>query len=230
MHPQHTTEVTAAYDAVACTYADKYGDEIRRKPKVGEFLADFVAAVPPDGLICDIGCGPGQVARYVQGHLGRRTAGIDLSPEMVRLAAERNPTIPFRAADVLQMTETEVYEAIIGLYFIVNFPVAALDGLFGTLHQLLKPGGQLLVSFHLGEDQLRRVDDFLGSGKSLDFYFFRPETIREKLRQNGFAVTDTRLRDPYPGVEYESQRAYVFAIKGDRRPEEGRPEEDREGY
>jgi cyclopropane fatty-acyl-phospholipid synthase-like methyltransferase len=216
MTTQNTTEVTAAYNEVARTYADKYQDEILFKPKVGEFLADFVAAVPPDGVICDMGCGPGQVARYVHHRLGRAAAGIDLSPEMIRIAAELNPSIPFRAADVLQMTETEVYEAIIGLYFIVNFPVAVLDELFGKLHRLLKPGGQLLLSFHLGEDQLRRVEDFLNSGKSLDFYFFRPETIREKLLQNGFTVTDTRLRDPYPGVEYESQRAYVFAKKEDQ--------------
>ncbi len=213
MTTQNTSEVTAAYDQVARTYADKYQDEILLKPKVGEFLADFAAAVPADGIIADVGCGPGQVARYVHHHLGRRTAGIDLSPEMVRIAAELNPAIPFRAADVLQMTETEVYDALIGLYFIVNFPAAALDGLFSKLHQLLKPGGQLLLSFHMGEDQVRRVEDFLNSGKSLDFYFFRVETVREKLLRNGFTVQDVRLRDPYVGVEYESQRAYAFAGK-----------------
>jgi cyclopropane fatty-acyl-phospholipid synthase-like methyltransferase len=213
MTTQNTPEVTAAYDQVALTYADKYQDEILRKPKVQAFLADFVAAVPADGIIADVGCGPGQVARYVHHHLGRRTEGIDLSPEMVRIASERNPTIPFRAADVLQMSETEVYDALIGLYLVVNFPAEALDGLFSKLHQLLKPGGQLLLSFHLGDDARLRVEDFWESGKSLDFYFFRAETIREKLMRNGFAVTDTRLRDPYPGVEYESQRAYVFAEK-----------------
>jgi hypothetical protein len=57
------------------------------------------------------------------------------------------------------------------------------------------------------------VEDFWYSGKSLDFYFFRPDTIREKLTQNGFRVKEVRLRDPYAGVEYECQRAYVFAEK-----------------
>jgi cyclopropane fatty-acyl-phospholipid synthase-like methyltransferase len=214
MTTQNTPEVTAVYDRVARTCADKYQDEILRKPKVGAFLADFAAAVPTDGLICDMGCGPGQVARYVYHHLGRRTVGIDLSPEMVRQAAKRNPTIPFRAADVLQMTETAAYDAIIGLYFIVNFPVEALDAVCGKLHQLLKPGGQLLLSFHLGEDQQVRVEDFLNGGRPLDFYFFRVDTVREALLRNGFAVKDVRLRNPYAGVEYESQRAYVFAEKG----------------
>jgi trans-aconitate methyltransferase len=147
MTTQNTPEVTAAYDQVARTYADKYHDEILRKPKVQAFLADFVAAVPADGIIADVGCGPGQVARYVHHHLGRRTAGIDLSPEMVRLAAELNPTIPFRAADVLQLTETEVYDALIGLYLVVNFPVEALDNLFAKLHQLLKPGDNCCFPF-----------------------------------------------------------------------------------
>lgn len=48
---------------------------------------------------------------------------------------------------------------------------------------------------------------------SLDFYFFRVDTVREALLRNGFAVKEVRLRDPYAGVEYESRRAYVFGEK-----------------
>ena len=46
------------------------------------------------GVIADIGCGPGQIARYLADH-GAQAMGIDLSPEMVRLAQRLSPDIPF---------------------------------------------------------------------------------------------------------------------------------------
>src|SRR5579863_1672439 len=59
---KHKIEVLEGYNAVAQTYADKYGDEILLKPKVQQFIGEFVREIPAQGLICDIGCGPGQVA------------------------------------------------------------------------------------------------------------------------------------------------------------------------
>ncbi len=63
MTGQKTIEATEAYNQVAQTYADKYKDEILLKPKAGEFLAQFIQDVPEEGIICDKGCDPRQVAR-----------------------------------------------------------------------------------------------------------------------------------------------------------------------
>jgi 2-polyprenyl-3-methyl-5-hydroxy-6-metoxy-1,4-benzoquinol methylase len=210
---ENKTEVIEAYDAVSQMYADKYSDEILVKPIVQQYLADFVKPIPPGGLICDMGCGPGQVARYLKNNLHRNTTGVDLSPKMIEIASAINHGITFSAADVLQMEEPGLYDGIIGLYFIVNFPTPALPQVFSKLNQLLKDKGKLLISFHIGNDELNRVNDFWGSGKACDFYFFNPETVAKHLMLCGFKVTDIRFREPNPDVEYPSQRAYIFAEK-----------------
>lgn len=206
-------EAVDAYNTVSEMYADKYSDEILLKPKVQEFLAEFVKAVPAEGLICDMGCGPGQVARYIKNNLQRNVTGVDLSPKMVDIAGQINPGIAFKCADVLQMEEVGVYDAIAGLYFIVNFAPAMLPKVFDKLYQLLKPKGKLLLSFHIGEDKLNRIESFWDSGKALDFYFFNPETVTNALTKSGFKVTDVKYREPYAEIEYQSRRAYVFAGK-----------------
>ncbi len=205
------TEVASAYDAVSNTYAEKYQDEILMKPLVQNFIQDFVKNIPSSGLICDMGCGPGQVARYLKNNLHRNTTGVDLSPKMIEVASAINPAISFQCADVLQLDETKAYDGIIGLYFIVNFPSQQLITLFKKLKSLLKPSGKLLLSFHIGDDILNRVEDFWDSGKPCNFYFFKPETVTAALSQSGFKVTEVRYREPDVAVEYNSQRAYIFA-------------------
>ena len=64
-----------------------------------------------------------------------------------------------------------------------------------------------------GEDTLNRVDDLWDSGKGMDFYFFNPTTISTLLEKAGFKITGIRYREPDTAIEYNSQRAYVFAVK-----------------
>lgn len=206
-------ECVEAWNAVSDQYAEKYQDEVLLKPRVQEFIRDFMKDIPEDALVCDMGCGPGQVARFLRTSFGSKTCGIDLSPLMIEQAKRLNPEIPFAAKDVLTMQETEIYDAIIGMYFIVNFTPERLPLLFTKLHQLLKPGGKLLLSFHIGEDHHHREDNLWDSGKGLSFCFFNPQTVKATLEKTGFAVEEIREREPYPEVEYASRRAYVFAGK-----------------
>jgi hypothetical protein len=43
--------------------------------------------------------------------------------------------------------------------------------------------------------------------------FFTADFIFRCLKDNGFETIEIIERKPYPGVEHESRRAYVFAIK-----------------
>ena len=48
--------------------------------------------------VLDVACGPGYVAAGAHA-LGASCTGVDFSPEMVRLAHERNPGIEFQTGD-----------------------------------------------------------------------------------------------------------------------------------
>jgi hypothetical protein len=43
--------------------------------------------------------------------------------------------------------------------------------------------------------------------------FFRPDEMAGFLRSTGFVVLEIVEREPYPGVEHPSRRAYTFAEK-----------------
>jgi hypothetical protein len=71
-----------------------------------------------------------------------------------------------------------------------------------------------LLSYHLGEDVAQVEDDIWGCGVSLEFTFFRAATVLRYMREAGFKIEEVIERDPYaPDVEYQSRRAYIFALK-----------------
>jgi SAM-dependent methyltransferase len=205
-------EVQSSYDRVAEEYAGHFRDELSKKPfdrKMLEWLAEKAGG---PGVICDMGCGPGQVAGYLHG-LGAEVCGVDLSPEMVRQARNLNPDIPFQRGDMLALADVadNSYGGIAAFYSIVNLPRESVVGALRELGRVLRPNGVLLVAFHVGQG-VKHVDELLGREVSLDFFFFETEEVKGYLRAAGFELEEAIERDPYSEeVEYQSRRAYVFA-------------------
>jgi SAM-dependent methyltransferase len=78
------------------------------------------------------------------------------------------------------------------------------------LRRVLKPGGFLLLAFHIGDHALHR-NEWWGAEVSLYFYFFRPNEMSGYLNAAGFEIGGIIERDPYPEVEQQNRRAYIFA-------------------
>ena len=205
-------DVQSGYDAVAAAYADRFRDELVDKPFDRRMLDWLVERAGGIGPICDLGCGPGQVAAYLRTQ-GCVVCGVDLSAEMVRHASRVNSDIPFEQGDMRDLVEIAdaTYGGIAAFYSIVNLPPVDHPQVFTELGRVLQPGGWLLLAFHVGEE-VRHVDEFLGATVSLDFHFFTPRDVRDDLDAAGFAVTDVVEREPYDeSVEVQTKRAYIFA-------------------
>ncbi|HKR00233.1 MAG TPA: class I SAM-dependent methyltransferase [Pyrinomonadaceae bacterium] len=204
-----------SYDRVAAEYAREFRDELEKKPfdrKMLDWLAEKVGGL---GAICDMGCGPGQAARYLQ-ERGVKACGIDISPGMVEEARRLNPSIPFEQGDMLALSkvEDEAYGGIAAFYSIIHVPRPLVVTALRELKRVLCQGGTLLLTFHLGLETIHR-DEFLGAEVSLDFNFFETAGMKAHLAAAGFELAEVIERDPYPPeVEYQSRRAYIFA----RRP------------
>lgn len=203
-------DLQASYDRVADEYVRRIFDELRHKPLDREVLDRFAARVRDVGPSCDIGCGPGHVARYLH-ERGVRVSGIDLSPQMIVRARRLTPQVEFRAGD---MTALDVPDAswagITAFYSIIHIPRAEVVAALRELHRVLRPDGLLLLAFHLGSDTLH-LDDWWGHRVAVDFTFFESAEMAAYLRRAGFRVDEVIEREPYPEVEHQSRRAYVFA-------------------
>ncbi|HSD82826.1 MAG TPA: methyltransferase domain-containing protein, partial [Anaerolineae bacterium] len=90
MDQQQLENLQASYDRVAEEYAHRIFDELQYKPLDRQLLDRLAASVPLGGVICDLGCGPGQVARYLCDH-GAQAIGVDLSAHMIEQARQLNP-------------------------------------------------------------------------------------------------------------------------------------------
>ena len=96
------SNLQAGYDRVAEDYATEFFHELDRKPFDRELLDEFAESVRGKGVVCELGCGPGQIARYLKDR-GVEIRGIDLSAEMVKVAGRLNPDIPFSRGNMLAL-------------------------------------------------------------------------------------------------------------------------------
>ena len=90
-----------SYDLVADEYVRRIYDELPHKPLDRQLLRRLTADTR-DGMIGDIGCGPGHVARYLH-EQGAQVLGVDLSDAMVIRARTLNPGIEFQRGDMLAL-------------------------------------------------------------------------------------------------------------------------------
>ncbi|MGZ5003472.1 MAG: class I SAM-dependent methyltransferase [Chthoniobacterales bacterium] len=207
-----SNDIQQSYDAIAEEYVRNIYDELQHKPLDRELLNRFADAVRDAGLVCDIGTGPGHVARYLHDR-AVQVCGIDLSPKMVAQARRLNPGIDFREGDMFALdVPNETFGGMTAFYAIVNLPRASVVRALRELHRVLKPNGLLLLAFHLGDETLRK-EEMWGIPVALDFVLFGRDEMVEYLREAGFDIREVIERDPYPDVEHPSRRAYIFARK-----------------
>jgi SAM-dependent methyltransferase len=205
-------DVRAGYDLLAEEYARRIYDELQHKPRDRELLDRFADSVRGAGVTCDLGCGPGHVARYLQGR-GIEVCGMDLSDGMIARARRLNPDVPFTQGDMRVLpVEDNAWAGIVAFYAIVNLQPSEIVRSLHEMLRVLQPGGRLLLSFHLGEDKSQVEEGLWGYDVALQFTFFRVNTITNCLREAGFTIDEIVEREPYaPDVEYQSNRAYIFA-------------------
>jgi SAM-dependent methyltransferase len=212
MNAQKTNEVQTSYDRVADEYTRRIADELAHKPLDRELLDRFATRVQGLGPVCDLGCGPGHVARYLY-ERGVAVFGIDLSSAMIERAKVLNPQIVFKQGDMRSLeVDDNTLAGIAAFYSIIHIPRCEVVGVLAEIKRVLQPGGVVLVAFHIGDEDVH-LEEWWGQNVSVDFFFFRPDEVRGFLAEAGFIVEDVIERDPYEGVEHPSRRAYIFAMK-----------------
>jgi SAM-dependent methyltransferase len=207
-----------AYDAVAEEYAHAYYTELAGKPFDRDVLHKLALRLLHKGPVLEIGCGPGQIARYLKDQ-GLEVRGIDLSPAMVSVAERLNPDIPFKTANMLALPEEDNSLAgIAAFYSIICLPRSEIPAALREFHRALMPGGLLLLSFHGGDGGIH-ADEWFGKPVSVDVTLFQPAEIEQELREAAFRVEWVRTRPPYD-FEYPTTRCYALAEKPQQEEEE----------
>jgi SAM-dependent methyltransferase len=203
-------DIRQSYDSVADAYAERLATELDGKPLDRHLLNRFSEETRGGGLVADLGCGPGHIARYLRDQ-GVDVTGIDLSQEMIRVATSHNPGIQFRVGDMNDLDMPDGFLAgAVAFYSIVHVDMPNLAPIFREVRRVVVDGGLVMVAFHVG-DQVIHVDDLFGARVSLDFHFHTPGKVIEALCAAHLTVIEHVEREPYDGVEHPSRRCYLTA-------------------
>jgi SAM-dependent methyltransferase len=209
---QDLEKIERMYDAVAMEYAEAFTGEHEKKPMDQEVLRRFSTAIGDQGPVLDLGCGPGQTTRYLK-DLGVDISGLDLSEKLLQQARTIHPGITFKKRDILDLDiEDDSIAGVVSFYVICHFTTQQAKNAFDEVFRVLRPGGLFLLTYHDGDETIQ-VKEFLGREIDIDFMLFPTDLIGGCLDDSGFEKIEITEREAYADVEYESRRAYGFAVK-----------------
>lgn len=207
--------VRAAYDAVARAYDEQLSNELDGKPLDRALLEGFLELTGA-GTIADVGCGPGHVTRFLAAR-HPTVLGIDLSPGMIAVARERAPNLRLAVGSMLALPAADgAWAGVVALYSIIHLSVEERATACREFARTVRPGGWLLVSFHVDSDDfaagsVNHITSWFSHPVQLDGYFLDPPEVAAQLESAKFTVKARMDRQPSGEVEYPSRRCYLLA-------------------
>ncbi|GIH17250.1 class I SAM-dependent methyltransferase [Rugosimonospora africana] len=190
-------DTRASYDTVADSYSD-----FARKALTGEsylraaltLFADLVHTAG-GGPVADVGCGPGHVTAHLH-ELGLDVFGIDLSPAMVDIARREHPDLRFEVGSMtnLRLADASV-AALLAFWSLIHIPDDEIPTVLGHFRRVLRPGGPLLLGFHVGDQSRLKTEGYGGHPMKVYVHRRQPDRVAAWLREAGFTVRAQLLTD-----------------------------------
>lgn len=190
-------DTRTSYDTVAVSYADRIRDALAGEPYLRAALALFADMVHAagGGPVADVGCGPGHVTAHLR-KLGVDAFGIDLSPAMVDVARRDHPGLRFEVGSMTDLNLADAsIAALLAFWSLIHVPDDAVPTVFGHFRRALRPGGPLLLGFHVGDESRLKTQGYGGHPMKVYVHLRQPGQVAAWLRDAGFTVEAQMLLD-----------------------------------
>lgn len=143
----------------------------------------------PKAAILDVGCGPGNVARYLQRkNPDWRFHGVDAAPNMVELFRKNIPGSTITVMDIRNIgTLKRSFDGIVAGFSIPYLNDRDTLTLIRDFRMLLHPEGAVYISFVEGDPAASGL--ITGStGDQTYFYYHREVRVRDMMQAAGLQV------------------------------------------
>jgi ubiquinone/menaquinone biosynthesis C-methylase UbiE len=183
-------DTRSSYDTVAVSYADQVREILAGEPYLLaalELFADMVHTAG-GGPVADVGCGPGHVTAHLH-ELGVDAFGIDLSPVMIDVARRDHPDLRFEVGSMTELNLADAsVTALLAFWSLIHVPDDAIPTVFGHFRRVLRPGGPLLLGFHIGDESRLKTQGYGGHPMKVHVHRRQPAQVAAWLRDAGFTV------------------------------------------
>jgi SAM-dependent methyltransferase len=130
----------AIYERSANEFLTRWGRGRYRRPPL---LMSWLAHLPPNATLLDLGCGGGQDARYLQ-QRDYRVVGLDCTAALLSFARHRSTMLPLIRADVRRLPlRTGCVDGVWAAASLIHLPKAQARTVLAELLRLTRPGGIL---------------------------------------------------------------------------------------
>lgn len=195
MANENLMDVRSAYDTVAEAYSTVIPDtsfEAALDMAMVDHFAGHMRATPDRQLI-DVGCGAGRMTSYLS-RAGLNVSGIDLSPEMVRIAQRLHPELLFEVGELTDLPVADAAaDGILAWYSVIHSPPSALPAIAREFWRTLRPGGSALIAFHSGSGH-RTLDRAYGHDVQLRAELHAPDDVALRFTEQGFVMRAQLVR------------------------------------
>ena len=156
-----------------------------------DWLARFLAQVPPAAALLDLGCGMGEpIAKHLIGQ-GFVVTGVDSSPTLIALCRDRFPSHDWQVAEMRGLALGRRFAGILAWDSFFHLAHDDQRAMFATFAAHASPGAPLL--FTSGPAHGIAIGTF--EGEPLFHASLAPEEYRALLDAHGFDVLDHRAED-----------------------------------
>jgi len=184
-------------------YAPQFADKLDKIPETTQ-LDEFIAQLPPQAKVLDVGCGAGRDSEYLA-QAGLQVTGIDLSENLIAEAKKRRPMLHFQVMDMEQLDFPEAtFDGVWSKLAIIHIDRANFPAMLQSIWKLLKPGGVLTIETKAGAGEAFEKVSFQETEERFFVYYELDELIG-LLQAAGFVQVD--------GYEYSVKNQHATKKK-----------------
>ncbi|WP_245568901.1 class I SAM-dependent methyltransferase [Nocardia concava] len=191
---------------MAADYADLTRNLLDETPDERAALGLFADRVRArgGGPVADVGCGAGRITAYLR-QSDVDAFGIDLSPGMIDVARRDYPGVRFEVGSMTDLAlEDASMAGLVAWYSLIHIPDDEIGSVFAHFRRVLRPGGPLLLGFHVGDESQWKTEGYGGHSMRLYVHRRRHGRMRAWLDEAGFVVeadrTLTSAESPLGGI------------------------------
>lgn len=167
------------------------------KPQIGDRLLTQTLRWAQSGTLVDFGCGDG---RFLEKAAQRFTvAGVEISPRMARLAAERVPSARILCCPLVEAPLSAGEFDVVTAFSVLEHEWRPLEAL-ALAHSALRSGGCIICKTpnHASWNRVFMREDWCGYRLPDHCNYFTPQTLAAMLRKVGFEPLRGSFLDHLP--------------------------------